>query len=72
MNLSGEPRVKFGSLLMNCLDAPPVHCQQFASEQIEPLAQQRELAKHRFEGGPVVGAEIDDGLEAGSSVRTAR
>ena len=50
-------------LVVDRLDARPVHRQQFAPEQVEPLAQQRELAKHRFEGGAVVGAEIGDGLE---------
>jgi hypothetical protein len=35
-----------------------VHRQQLPSEQIEPLAQQSELTKHRFEGGPIVGVEI--------------
>jgi hypothetical protein len=50
-------------LVVDRLDARPVHRQQFAPEQVEPLAQQRELAKHRFERGPIVGSEIGDGLE---------
>ena len=50
-------------LVVDRLDARPVHRQQFAPEQVEPLAQQRKLAKHRFEGGAIVGAEIGDGLE---------
>jgi len=44
---------------------PRVDRQQFASEQVEPLAQQRELAKQRFEDGALVGAEIRDGFEIG-------
>ncbi len=50
-------------LVVDRLDARPVHRQEFAPEQVEPLAQQRELAKHRFERGAIVGAEIGDGLE---------
>ena len=50
-------------LVVDRLDAGPVHRQQFASEQVEPPAQQHELAEHRFEGGAIVGAEVGDGLE---------
>jgi hypothetical protein len=56
-------------LVVDCLDARPIHRQEFASEQIEPLAKQRELAKQGFEGGSIIGAEIGaeigDGLEVG-------
>jgi hypothetical protein len=41
-------------LVVDRLDARPVHRQQFAPEKVEPLAQQRKLAKHRFEGGAIV------------------
>ena len=50
-------------LVVDRLDPRAVHGQQFSAEQIEPLAQQREGAKHRLERGAIVGAEIGDGLE---------
>ena len=63
MNFSSESRVKLRSLLLTALIRVPSTAKQFAPEQVEPLAQQRELAKHRLERGAIVGAEIGDGLE---------
>ena len=47
------------------LDARPIHRQQLAAEEIEPLAQDDELTKHSLERGTIVGAEIGDRLEIG-------
>ena len=55
--------VKLRSLLLTALMRVPSTAKQFAPKQVEPFAQQRELAKYRFEGGAIVGAEIGDGLE---------
>jgi hypothetical protein len=56
-------------LVVDRLDAGPVRRQQFASEQVEPLAQQHELTKHRFKGGAIVGGNRRLVLKSGFSVR---
>ena len=47
------------------LDARAIHGQQLAPEKLEVFAQQGELAKHDFEGGPIFTPEIGDGFEVG-------
>ena len=45
------------------LDAGSVDRQQFAAVEVEPPAQQHELAEHRFEGAAIVASEVGDRLE---------
>ena len=52
-------------LVIDRLDARAIHRQQLAPEKLEVLAQQGELAKHRFEGGAIFTPEIGDGFEVG-------
>ena len=52
-------------LLVDRLDAGSVDRQQLAAVEVEPPAQQHELAEHRFEGAAVVASEVRDRLEVG-------
>jgi hypothetical protein len=70
MNFSSEAAREVAVLVVDRLDARAVHRQQLAPKQVEPFAQQRELTKHHFEGAPIVGAKIGDGLEVGLYTRT--
>jgi hypothetical protein len=69
MNCSSEARVKLRSLLLTALsrvvvdglEPCAVDRQQLAPEQVEPPAQQHELAEDRPERGAVVAPEVGDG-----------
>jgi hypothetical protein len=50
-------------LVVDRLDAGSVDRQQLATIEVEPPAQQHELAEHRFEGAAIVAPEIGDRLE---------
>ena len=50
-------------LVVDRLDPGSVDRQQFAAEEVEPPAQQHELAEHRFEGAAIVAPEVGDRLE---------
>ena len=67
---SGRPQVRYeiAVLVAGCLDPRAIHRQQLSAEQIQLLAQQHELAKHRAEGVAIIAAEVGDGLEIGLQV----
>ena len=50
-------------LVVDRLDAGSVDRQQLAAVEVEPPAQQHELAEHRFEGAAVGASEVRDRLE---------
>jgi hypothetical protein len=65
MNARSEERVKVAVLVVDRLDAGSVDRQQLATVEVEPAAQQHELAEHRFEGAAIVASEVRDRLEVG-------
>jgi hypothetical protein len=64
INARSEERVKLRSLF-DSRDAGSVDRQQLATIEIEPSAQQHELAEHRFEGDAIVASEVGERLEVG-------
>jgi len=52
-------------LVVDRLEPRAIHRQQLAAEQVEPPAQQHELAEDRLERGAVGAPEVGDGLEVG-------
>jgi hypothetical protein len=63
MNARSEERVKLRSLLLTRLDAGSVDRQQLAAIEVEPSAQQHELAEDGAKRRPIVAPKVGDGLE---------
>jgi len=52
-------------LVVDCVDPGSLDGEQFAAIEIEPPAQQHELAKHGAERRAIVAPKVSDGLEVG-------
>ena len=65
MNCAQRRAGEVAVLVVDRLDAGSVDRQQLAAVEVEPPAQQHELAEHRFEGAAIVASEVGDRLEVG-------